>query len=103
MDAAVYEPTPPCRPAQMGRSHLKGERLPNLSVVAEGSSTGWKPITVASWYGKQERTIEIYAKTAPRYSTGLSTVLLRWMLRSKTPGKVPTPGTSLPRSRHRAG
>jgi hypothetical protein len=54
--------------------------LPNLSVVAEDSSTGWKPIMVANWYGKQKRTIEIVSKTALWYSTGLPPVPLRWVL-----------------------
>ena len=40
LDAALYEPAPPRRPGQLGRPRLKGERLPNLSVVAEDSSTG---------------------------------------------------------------
>ena len=54
--------------------------MPNLSVVAEDSSTGWKPIMVANWYGKQKRTIEIVSKTAVWYSTGLPAVALRWVL-----------------------
>jgi hypothetical protein len=54
--------------------------LPNLCVVAEDSSTGWKPIMVANWYGKQKRTIEIVSKTAVWYSTGLPAVPLRWVL-----------------------
>jgi hypothetical protein len=35
LDAALYEPAPPRRPHQIGRPRKKGERLPNLSVVAE--------------------------------------------------------------------
>jgi hypothetical protein len=46
LDAALYEPAPPRRAGQMGRPRLKGERLPNLSVVAEDSSTAWTSITV---------------------------------------------------------
>jgi DDE superfamily endonuclease len=80
LDAALYEPAPPRRPGQMGRPRLKGERLPNLSVVAEDPSTAWKPIMVANWYGKQERTIEIVSETAVWYSTGLPAVPLRWVL-----------------------
>jgi hypothetical protein len=80
LDAALYEPAPPRRPAQRGRPRLKGERLPNLSVVAEDPSTGWKPIVVANWYGKQKRTIEIVSQTAVWYSTGLPAVPLRWVL-----------------------
>src|SRR5688572_18487778 len=36
LDAALYEPAPPRRPHQIGRPRLKGERLPNLSEVAQG-------------------------------------------------------------------
>jgi hypothetical protein len=39
LDAALYAPAPPRRAKQMGRPRLKGERLPNLSVVAEDPST----------------------------------------------------------------
>src|SRR5918999_4585199 len=42
LDAALYEPAPPRRPGQRGRPRLKGERLPNLSVVAEAPVTVWK-------------------------------------------------------------
>jgi hypothetical protein len=54
LDAALYEPAPPRYPGQMGRPRLKGERLPNLSVVAEDSSTVWRAITVSNWYGKKK-------------------------------------------------
>jgi hypothetical protein len=80
LDAALYTPAPPRYRGQIGRPRLKGERLPNLCVVAEDSSTGWKPIMVANWYGKQNRTIEIVSKTALWYSTGLPAVPLRWVL-----------------------
>jgi hypothetical protein len=80
LDAALYEPAPPRYPGQIGRPRLKGERLPNLSVIAEDSSTDWKPIMVVNWYGKQKRTIEIVSKTAVWYSTGLPAVPLRWVL-----------------------
>jgi hypothetical protein len=53
--------------------------LPNLSVVAEDSSTSWKAIMVANCYGKPKRTIEIVSKTALWYSTGLPAVALRWV------------------------
>jgi hypothetical protein len=49
LDAALYEPAPPRYPGQMGRPRLKGERLPNLSIVAEDPTTVWTPMTVASW------------------------------------------------------
>jgi hypothetical protein len=49
LDAALYEPAPPRRPGQRGRPRLKGERLPNLSVVAEAPSIVWEPTTIANW------------------------------------------------------
>src|ERR671911_1339701 len=52
LDAALYEPAPPRKPGQIGRPRLKGERLPNLSEVAEDPKTvWWKPTTLANWYG----------------------------------------------------
>ena len=48
LDAVLYEPAPPRRRGQIGRPRLKGERLPNLSVVAEDPTTIWKPTTIAN-------------------------------------------------------
>ena len=39
LDAALYEPAPPRYPGQIGRPRLKGERLPNLSVLAKDPKT----------------------------------------------------------------
>jgi hypothetical protein len=80
LDAALYEPAPPRYSGQMGRPRLKGERLPNLSTLAEDPDAVWSPITVAGWYGGQERTVEIISKSAVWYSTGLPAVPLRWVL-----------------------
>jgi hypothetical protein len=55
LDAALYEPAPPRRPGQIGRPRLKGERLPNLSVVAQDPKTVWKPTEIANWYGSEDR------------------------------------------------
>ena len=49
LDAALYERAPPGRPGQMGRPRLKGERMANLSVVAEDPSTLWAPAIVDNW------------------------------------------------------
>jgi len=68
LDAALYEPAPPRKPGQRGRPRLKGERLPNLSAVAEDPNIVWKPTTLANWYGESERTVEIASETAVWYS-----------------------------------
>jgi hypothetical protein len=80
LDAALYEPGPPRRPGQIGRPRLKGERLPNLSAVAEAPKTVWKPTKIANWYGSGDRTVEIASKTAVWYSTGSPAVPIRWVL-----------------------
>lgn len=80
LDAALYEPAPPRSPGQMGRPRIKGERLRNLSTVAEDPDALWSPVTVANWYGGEERTVEIISDTAVWYSTGLPAVPLRWVL-----------------------
>jgi hypothetical protein len=80
LDAALYEPAPPRYPGQMGRPRLKGERLPNLSVVAEDPATDWTPMTLAHCYGEGERAVEVVSETAVWYSTGLPAVPLRWVL-----------------------
>jgi DDE superfamily endonuclease len=90
LDAALYEPAPPRRPGQMGRPRLKGERLPNLSVVADDPRTAWRAITVADWYGKAERTLETTSATAVWYSTGLPAVPIRWVLVRDPQGEFAT-------------
>jgi hypothetical protein len=80
LDAALYEPAPPRRPGQRGRPRLKGERLPNLSVVAEDPATVWTLTTIAKWYGSGERMVEVASETAVWYSTGLFAVPVRWVL-----------------------
>ena len=80
LDAALYKPAQPRYPGQMGRTRLKGERLANLSAVAEDPATAWTSITVSDWYGGKERIVEVASATAVWYSTGLPPVPLRWVL-----------------------
>ena len=90
LDAALYEPAPPRYPGQIGRPRLKGERLPNLSVVAEDPRTDWTPIVVADWYGREKRTVEMVSATALWYSSGLPAVPLRWVLIRDPEGEFDT-------------
>src|SRR5215212_5595221 len=90
LDAALYDPAPPRRAGQIGRPRLKGERLPNLSLVAEDPSTVWAPATVEDWCGSAERTVEVASATAVWYSTGLPTVPIRWVLVRDPQGEFAT-------------
>jgi len=87
LDAALYEPAPPRRPHQIGRPRIKGERLPNLSEVAQDPTTVWKPTKIANWYGSGGRMVEVASETAVWYSTGLFAVPLRWVLIRDPEGK----------------
>ncbi len=90
LDAALYEPAPPRRPAQIGRPRLKGERLPNLSEVDKDPNTLWKLTTIVNWYGSADRMVEISSATAVWYSTGLFAVPLRWVLVRDPQGQFKT-------------
>jgi hypothetical protein len=80
LDAALYTPAPPRQPHQRGRPRLKGPRLPTLAAVAADPRTCWTPLTVANWYGRGERTVEVVSATAVWYHSGLPPVPLRWLL-----------------------
>jgi hypothetical protein len=69
LDGALYEPAPPRRQGQIGRPRLKGERLPNLSMVAQDPRTVWKPTEIVNCYGREDRTVEIASQRAVWYST----------------------------------
>jgi hypothetical protein len=90
LDATLYEPAPPRKPGQIGRPRLKGERLPNLSEVAEDPATVWKLTKVAKWYGERERMVEVASATAVWYSTGLFAVPVRWVLIRDPQGEFKT-------------
>ena len=80
LDAALYEPAPPRRVKQNGRPRVKGARLPTLAAYAVASTTRWQSVTVARWYGQEERTVEVASHTAVWYHTGLPPVPIRWVL-----------------------
>ena len=103
LDAALYEPAPPRRPHQIGRPRIKGERLPNLSVVAEDSNTVWESVKIANWYGERG------ARGRGRFRDG-RVVLHGFACRARALGADPrprrtvqNPGPPVYRSRCRSG
>jgi len=80
LDAALYEPAPPRKPGTRGRPRTKGQRLANLSAALIDTATQWQRITVPSWYGGGERTVEIHSSTAVWHHAGRPTVPIRWVL-----------------------
>ncbi len=55
LDAALYEPAAPRQPHQMGRTRLKGKRLPTLN----DTQTVWQSVILQHWYGNVERFVEV--------------------------------------------
>lgn len=80
LDAGLYQPAPARQPGQLGRSPVKGARLPTLEKVLQHAQTTWKRATIPNWYGEGQRTVEIVSDTAVWYHTGLPPVPIRWVL-----------------------
>jgi len=80
LDAGLYQPAPARRPGQLGRSPVKGARLPTLERVLHQPKTPWQRVTIPNWYGEGQRTIEIVSETAVWYHSGLPPVPIRWVL-----------------------
>jgi hypothetical protein len=67
-----------------------GQRLPTLEQRAPDPATAWTSLTVAQWYGRAERQVEISSQTAVWYHTGLPPVPIRWVLIRDPDGKFAT-------------
>lgn len=80
LDAALYEPAPPRRPGQKGRSRVKGKRLPTLEQMVHDAATTWTSVTLDRWYGGVQRVVEIVSGTAVWYHAGMPPLPLRWVL-----------------------
>jgi DDE superfamily endonuclease len=90
LQAQLFAPAPPRRPHQKGRPRLVGPRLPTLEQHASDPSAVWIPLTVAQWYGREERQVEVRSQTAVWYHTGLPPVPIRWVLIRDPQGMFPT-------------
>jgi hypothetical protein len=86
LDAALYEPIPERKPGQVGRRRKKGKRLPKLADLLEDRHTRWQGIRVSTWYGHQDKSLEITTGTGLWYQArwyigyGKPAVSLRWVL-----------------------
>ncbi len=80
LDAALYEPAPSRKPGQMGRTRVKGKRLPTLEEVLKNPKTKWTRVTLPQWYSEGRRVIEIASATAVWYHSGEPALPMRWVL-----------------------
>jgi DDE superfamily endonuclease len=79
LDARLFDPPPPRRPGTMGRPRVSGARQPTLAERLADPTTHWRRVTVAGWYGRTERPIELISGTALWYHPG-KRVPIRWLL-----------------------
>jgi len=87
LDAALYQPTPPRQPKQMGRPRKVGKRLPLLKAPIENPYTPWQTIIVKDWYGHGDYTLQIASHTAVWDHTGLPALPIHWVLVKDPKGK----------------
>ena len=90
LDAALYEPAPERQAGQMGRSRLKGDRLPTLASLVHDPETRWERVRLHRWYGEINREVEVVSQTAIWYHTGLPPLPIRWVLVRDPKGKFST-------------
>ena len=79
LDARLFDPPPPRRPGTKGRPRVAGARQPTLVERLADPTTRWRRVTVAGWYGRTERSIELISGTALWYHPG-KRVPVRWLL-----------------------
>jgi DDE superfamily endonuclease len=80
LDARLFDPAPPRKPGTIGRPRIVGQRQPTLARRLTNPATRWAVVTVAGWYGGEDRRVEIATGTAVWHHSGLPLVPLRWVL-----------------------
>jgi hypothetical protein len=79
LDARLFDPPPVRQPGQKGRPRVSGARQPTLAQRLNNPGTRWRRVTIANWYGGQDRQLAITSGTALWYHPGKS-VPIRWVL-----------------------
>jgi hypothetical protein len=90
LDAQLFDPAPARTPHQRGRPRLVGQRLPTMERRNADPGTAWTRVTIARWYGRQAREVEVISQTAVWYHTGLPPAPIRWVLIRDPHGQFPT-------------
>jgi hypothetical protein len=74
----------------MGRTRLKGNRLPTLASLIQDPETRWERVNLHRWYGETKREVEVVSQTAIWYHNGLPPLPVRWVLVRDPQGKFST-------------
>jgi len=79
LDANLFAPAPPKRPGR-GRPPIKGKRLPKLTQRLYDPTIAWQRHTVALWYGRTNRIVEIATDLDAEPADILQWFVSRWQL-----------------------
>ena len=79
LDAGLYDAPSEQATNKRGRKAKKGARQPNLKQRLADPKTQWTTVDV-SWYGGEQRTLEIATGIALWYVSGMPPARLRWVL-----------------------
>jgi len=90
LDARLFDPAPPRKRRAVGRPRTVDRRQPTLARRLADPHTRWQAITVAHWYGGEDRRVEIATGTATWHHPGLPRVPLRWVLARDPAGEFKT-------------
>src|SRR4051812_46002403 len=91
LDARLFAPPPPRRPGTRGRPRVSGARQPTLAERLADPKTRWRRVTVAGWYGRTERQVDLISGTALWYHPG-KRVPVRWLLVRDVAGELEPQG-----------
>ena len=75
----------------MGRPRVSGARQSSLAERLADPKTRWRRVTVAGWYGRTERQIDLITGTALWYHPG-KRVPIRWLLVRDVAGELEPQG-----------
>lgn len=88
IDAALYDPAPQRLSGTPGRPPVKGKRQPSLMERLKDPGTRWQQVCFSSWYGEENKDMEIASGTAIWYHSGMPVVPLSWVLVRDPQGKL---------------
>jgi hypothetical protein len=87
LDAALYHP-PGSHPARKrGRQPTKGARQRSLKVWAARTDTPWESVVV-DWYHGEQKTLQVFSRTALWYTSGCAPVAIRFVLVRDPEGRL---------------
>jgi hypothetical protein len=88
LDAALYDAPQEKPKGTRGRQAAKGARQISLKQRLADTNTIWKTVEI-TWYGGEQKNVQIATGTALWYVSGNQPARLRWVL-ARTPGQTST-------------